>query len=57
MSSNEMKVYSVKEVADILQTSHKQVRKMIQNGELVALKVGREWRITVTNLTSFLEEN
>jgi excisionase family DNA binding protein len=41
-----LEVYSVKEVAAILKTSRQQVRKMIQNEELPAVKVGREWRIT-----------
>lgn len=40
-----IEVYSVKEVAAILKTSRQQVRKMIQNEELPAVKVGREWRI------------
>lgn len=37
------KLLSVKEVAQILQTSKPQVRKMIQLGELLAVKVGREY--------------
>lgn len=36
---------TVKEVAELLKTSRVQVRKMIQNGDLSAVKVGREYRI------------
>lgn len=56
MSSEDVKVYSVKEVAKILQTSRQQVRRMIQNEELAAVKVGREWRIPAERLEEFLED-
>lgn len=55
MSAEESKVYSVKETAQILKTSRQQVRRMIQNEELAAVKVGREWRIPVERLEEFLE--
>ena len=55
MSTEGIKVYSVKEVAQILKTTCQQVRKMIQNEELAAVKVGREWRIPVERLEEFLE--
>lgn len=55
MSTEGVKVYSVKEVAQILKTTCQQVRKMIQNEELAAVKVGREWRIPVERLEEFLE--
>ena len=45
---------SVKEVAALLQTSRVQVRRMIQNGELAALKVGREYRIPLKALQEFI---
>lgn len=51
-----LKVYSVKEVAAILKTSCQQVRKMIQNEELPAVKVGREWRITSDVILDFLTQ-
>lgn len=56
MSGENVKVYSVKEVAQILQTSRQQVRRMIQNEELAAVKVGREWRIPAERLEEFLED-
>lgn len=55
MSPESVKVYSVKEVAQILQTTRQQVRKMILNEEIAAVKVGREWRIPAERLEEFLE--
>lgn len=46
---------SVKEVAALLQTSRVQVRRMIQSGELAALKVGREYRIPLEALQEFVQ--
>lgn len=53
--TNEPKVFSVKETAVILKTSQQQIRKMIQNQEIAAVKVGREWRITADGLQAFLD--
>ena len=50
-------VYSVKETAAILKTSCQQVRKMIQNEELSAVRVGREWRITQESIQNFLDDD
>ena len=49
------RLLSVKEVAALLQTSRVQVRRMIQNGELAALKVGREYRIPLVALKAFVQ--
>jgi len=57
MINNELEVYSVKEVADILKTTRQQVRKMIQNEELPAVKVGREWRISSEALQDFITDS
>lgn len=56
MMCDRPEVYSVKEVAAILKTSCQQVRKMIQNEELPAVKVGREWRVASEALQDFLTE-
>lgn len=40
-----MMLLTVKEVASYLQTSKQQVRRMIQSGELTAVRVGREYRV------------
>ena len=47
-------ILTVKEAAALLKTSHQQIRRMIQNGELPAVKVGREWRISRNALLDYL---
>ena len=47
---------TVQDVASLLKTSRQQVRKMIQSGDLPAVKVGREWRIRADALDDFLTE-
>ena len=47
-------VYYVKELDHILKTIRQQVRKMIKNEELPALKDGREWRISAEQLQEFI---
>ena len=54
MNTDEIKVYSVKQAASLLQTSNHQIRKMIQQRDLPAVKVGREWRIPAHALQGFL---
>ena len=51
MGMNE--ILTVKETADFLRTTCQQVRKMIMNGELPAVKVGREWRIPCAGIKEF----
>ena len=48
-------LFSVTEVAEYLKTSKLQVRKMIASGELEAIMVGREYRITLEALASWLD--
>ncbi|MCQ5128037.1 helix-turn-helix domain-containing protein [Butyricicoccus faecihominis] len=55
MGMNE--ILTVKEVALLLKTTRQQVRKMIQNGELPAVKVGREWRVPYNLIETFFSEN
>ena len=55
MGVNEL--LTVKEVAEMLKTSRVQVRRMIQNGELIAVKVGREYRIPLVSVREFLQGN
>ncbi len=47
-------ILTVKEAAALLKTSRQQIRRMIQNGELPAVKVGREWRISRNVLLDYL---
>lgn len=45
---------TVKEAAELLKTSRVQVRKMIQSGDLLAVKVGREYRIPSVSIKEFI---
>ncbi|MBM6665343.1 helix-turn-helix domain-containing protein [Flavonifractor plautii] len=47
-------ILTVKEAAALLKTSRQQICRMIQNGELPAVKVGREWRISRNALLDYL---
>lgn len=49
-------ILTVKEAALLLKTSRQQVRKMIQDGILPAVKVGREYRIALEWVNQFLNE-
>lgn len=48
-------ILTVKQVVALLQVSLLQVRRMIANGELAAVKVGREWRVPKASLEEFFE--
>lgn len=48
-----MMLLTVKEVASYLQTSKQQVRRMIQSGELTAVRVGREYRVPAAALETW----
>ena len=47
-------ILTVKQVAELLQVSIPQVRRMIANGEL-SMKVGREWRVPKAALEELFE--
>jgi len=51
------KVYTVKEVAEILKVSEQTVQEALKKGQLPGAKVGRQWRITETSLTNYLNGN
>ena len=48
---------TVQEVAGLLKTSRQQIRKMIRNGVLPAIRIGREWRVDPHYLRGFLDHN
>ncbi len=50
-------ILTVKEVAVLLKTTCQQVRKLINNEELLAVRIGREWRIPVEYLEDYIREN
>lgn len=52
----ELKVYTVKEVADLLKVSKMSVSRYIKAGKLKSRKLGSMHRITDTDLRKFLED-
>ena len=50
-------ILTVKEAADMLKTSKQQVRKMIREGTIQAVKVGREYRIPESRIEEFFVQN
>ncbi len=49
-----IELLTVAETAALLKTTRQQVRKMIAQQLIPALKIGREWRISKVYLESFL---
>ena len=47
--------YAISDVADALGVCAKTVDRWIKSGELVGHKVGRQWRISKTDLETFLK--
>jgi excisionase family DNA binding protein len=50
------RLLTIQNVADECQVSTKTVRRWIEDGELVAYKLGRQWRISEQDLKHFLRE-
>jgi len=50
-----MKVYTTKEVAEILRISKSSVIKLIHQEKLHAKKIARKWRIPEKSIKMFLE--
>lgn len=53
----EIKLLTVKETAALLKTSKQQVRKMIREEILPAIKVGREYRVSYRFLSEFIDNS
>ena len=51
----DIKVYTLKEVEDILKVTQRTLYNYIKSGQLKAVKLGREWRVTDEELKSFLK--
>ena len=56
MPSNPPIFYTTDEVAQILKIPVRLVRKLIREGHLNAVKVGREYRVTSDHLRQFVKE-
>lgn len=50
-------MYTVHDAAALLQIKESTVRALINDKQLRAVKVGKEWRIAEVDLTEFLNEN
>lgn len=53
---DELRVYTVEEVAEKLSVSIRTVYNYIKSGNLKAAKIGKYWRVTEENLRSFLDQ-
>lgn len=52
--SNDFRLMSINEVAHTLGVRHQSVKKLISEGKLVAVKIGRRTKIPVMSLYEFL---
>ena len=52
----ELRIYTVKEVADLLKVSKMTISRYIQSGKLKSSKLGRMYRIAHDDLRKFLED-
>ena len=52
---NEIRLYSLDEVASILQLTPRTVYAFIHKGKLKAVKMGKSWRISDDSLRAFIE--
>lgn len=50
----EEKLYKLSEVADYLNVTHQTIYNYIRNGKLKASKIGKEYRITESEVASLL---
>lgn len=53
---DDMKLYNLKEVAEILKVSRQSVYNYIGAGKLKASKLNRQYRVSEAQLKEFLEE-
>ena len=52
----EERMHTVEEIAKQLRVNARTVRSWIASGELIALDVGREYRISQSDLNAFIEK-
>lgn len=57
VNMEEEKYYTIQEVADILKVAYLTVYRWIKSGKLMALKAGKQYRISKSNLDLFLINN
>lgn len=49
-----IKLYTLKELEELLSTSYRTLLNYIKEGKLKAVKIGKSWRVTEENLKAFL---
>ena len=50
-----MKIYTVDQVAEVLQVSIKTIRRYIYSGKIAANKIGGQWRISQDSIDAYVE--
>ena len=50
-----LNTYTLEEVEDILKVTRRTIYNYIKNGDLKAVKMGKYWRVSETNLQDFIE--
>ena len=55
MTKEDMKLYTLQEVADILRINRQTLYNNIRRGKLTAAKVGKEYRISETQLQDIIK--
>lgn len=50
-------MYTLQEVADMLNVSNRTVRNWIKSGKLPAMKIVRQYRITKEDLAAFIQDS
>ena len=51
------RLYTLKEASEALGISPLTLRKWIIAGQIVGAKIGKQWRVTETDLQSFIEKS
>lgn len=50
------RIYTLDEIAEMLRITRRTLYTYIKEGKLQAVKIGKYWRVSETNLQSFLEK-
>jgi excisionase family DNA binding protein len=53
----DIKIYTAEEAAGVLRVSLSEIYKLVKQGELVALRIGRRVAITHKDLIDFIDRN
>lgn len=53
----ELKVYTIKETAELLKVTERTIYNYVSAGKLKATKMGKYWRVTEDNIRAFLQED